>query len=58
MLLAPKILWAAAKLSGTFGGKWGARMHVTVHFRRRILQAAQGMKAPSIEEDMERGEDE
>ena len=29
-------------LSGSVGGKYGANTHLSVHRRRRILQAAQG----------------
>ena len=44
MLLAPKTLWAMVNLSGWVGGKYGAKMHLSTHLRRRILQAAHGLR--------------
>lgn len=44
MLLAPKTLWAMVNLYGSVGGKYGAKTHFSTHLRRRILQAAQGLR--------------
>ena len=44
MLLAPNTLWAMVNLSGSVGGKYGAKTHFSTHRRRRILQAAQGLR--------------
>lgn len=44
MLLAPKTLWAMVNLRGSVGGKYGAKTHLSAHRRRRILQAAQGLR--------------
>lgn len=44
MLLAPKTRWAMVNLSGSVGGKYGANTHRSTHLRRRILQAAQGVR--------------
>ena len=43
MLLAPKTRCAVVNFSGSVGGKYGARTHLSTHLRRRILQAAQGL---------------
>lgn len=43
-LPAPYILWTAANLKGSVGGKYGAKIHLSTHRRRRILQAAQGLR--------------
>ena len=59
MLLAPKTLWALMNLSGSFGGKYGARIQLSLHRRLRNLQAAQGpWKAVEGGENLdEEGED-
>lgn len=44
MLLAPKTLWAIVNLRGSVGGKYGAKTHFSAHLRRRILQAAHGLR--------------
>lgn len=44
MLLAPKTLWAMVNLSGWVGGKYGAKTHFSPQRRRRILQAAHGLR--------------
>ena len=57
MLIAPKTLWAMMNLRVSVGGKYGANMHLSVHRRRRILQAAHGpltavgREAASLEEE-------
>ena len=61
MLLAPKTLWAMVNLRGSVGGKYGAKTHLSAHRRRRILQAAQGLRTtraggdrgrPELEEEV------
>lgn len=44
ILLAPKTLWAMVNLRGSVGGKYGAKTHFSTQRRRRILQAAQGLR--------------
>lgn len=44
MLLAPNTRWAMVNLSGSVGGKYGAKTHLSTHRRLRILQAAQGLR--------------
>lgn len=46
MLLAPKTLWALMNLMGSVGGKYGERRQLSVHRRRRTLQAPQGLCIP------------
>ena len=42
-LLAPKTLWTAANLWGSWGEKYGEKGHSSAQRRRRSLQAAHGV---------------
>lgn len=57
MLLAPKTLWAMVNFSGWVGGKYGAKTHFSPHRRRRILQAAHGLRTTAGGEGGRDGED-